>query len=31
VNPTLMIGRETAGWDHTMDMRMNQKILPPSV
>ena len=31
VNPTLMIGRETAGWDNTMDMRMNQKILPPSV
>src|SRR5579884_2829192 len=30
-NPALMIGRETAGRNHAMDMRMDLQILSPGV
>ena len=31
VNPALMVGREAAGWDHAMNVRMNLQILPPGM
>src|SRR5258708_23886440 len=31
VDPALVIGRQTARWDHAVDMRMDLKILPPCV
>jgi hypothetical protein len=31
VNPVLVIGRKTTGWNHAMDMRMDLQILSPSV
>ena len=31
MNPALVIGRETAGRDHAVDVRMMLEILPPGV
>ena len=30
-NPSLMVGRESAGRDHAVDMRMEQQVLSPCV
>jgi len=31
MNPSLVIERKTTGWNHAMDMRMVQDVLPPGV
>jgi len=31
VDPALVIGRQTAGWDHAVNMRMSLKLLSPGV
>src|SRR5215218_10667065 len=31
VDPALVVGRETAGWDYAVNMRMRLKLLSPGV
>ena len=31
MNPTGVVGRQTPGWNHTMQVRMKQQVLTPTV